>query len=121
MVTAPGGILRRSRSSALDREMAARVYAFPQILAGFEVRNIFAGQCDGFTRLGIAADPRRPEVQRKAAETPNLNTLALGERVAHKVQEMLDCKFDILRRKVFLLARDCFNEFGFCHLFTLRL
>ena len=47
-------------------------------------------------------------MQGKATETANLDPLSLCERVAHKVQKVLDCKFHILCRQVLLLTRDNF-------------
>ena len=59
-------------------------------------------------------------MQGKATETANLDPLSLRERVAHKVQKMLDCEFHVLCRQVLLLARDNFYKFRFGHL-SLRL
>jgi len=75
----------------LYREMAAGVDAFPEVFARLKVRHVLAGQGDSFAGLGIAPDARWPEMQRKAAKPPYLYALALGKRVTHQVQKMLDC------------------------------
>ena len=59
-------------------------------------------------------------MQGKAAKPANLDPLSLRERVAHKVQQVLDGELHILCRQVLLLARDNFYKFRFGHL-SLRL
>src|SRR5690606_28782967 len=44
------------------------VDALPQILARLEIGHVLAGQFHGIPGLRIAADPRRPEMQAKAAK-----------------------------------------------------
>ena len=112
--TLPGG-------STLDREMTARVNSLAQVFAGLEVRDVLSGQRNGFAGFRIAPDSGRSEMQRKAAESAYFNPLAFGQGIAHEVKQVFDRQLYILRREVFLLAGDGFNEFRFCHFFTLRL
>ncbi len=49
---------------------------FAQFLTRLEVRNVFADQRHGIARLGIAPDPRRPKMKRKAAKTSNFDPFA---------------------------------------------
>ena len=46
------------------------------------MRHVLAGQRHGFAGLRVPALPRRPEVQREAAEPADLDALTLRERVA---------------------------------------
>ena len=84
---------------------------FSQILARLEMRHRLARQRNGFAGLRVATDARRTEMEGKAAEAPNLNSLPFRERIAHQVQQVLDRQLDILRRQVFLFAGNRFNEF----------
>ncbi len=88
--------------------MAAGIHALAQILAGLEMRDVFAGKRNRFAGLRVAADARWPEMQRETPETSDLDPLALGQRVAHQVQQVLDSQFHVLRGKMFLLAGDNF-------------
>ena len=99
------------RVLTLDREVSRRVDALAQVLAWLEVRHVLPGQGNGFTRLRIAANAWRPKVQRKTAESANLDPLPLGERVAHQIEQVFDREFDVLGRQMFLFARDNFYEF----------
>ena len=65
----------------------------------------------GFARLRVASDAGRPVMQRETAETTNLDTLPLCERVAHQVQQVLDSELDILGREMLLLAGNGFDQF----------
>src|SRR5690348_5970783 len=58
----------------------AAVDRLAQRLAGLEVRNELFGDHDLLARARIAADARRPPVDREAAEAADLDAMALGER-----------------------------------------
>ncbi len=102
-------------ASAFYWKVLATIDALAQILAGFEMRNVLAGQGHGLAGLGITSDPGRPEVQRKTAEAPDLDALPLRQRIAHQVQQVLDRKFDVFGGQVLLLSGDRFYEFRFGH------
>jgi len=91
--------------------MAARVDAFAQIFAWFEVRYVLTGQSNSLSRLGISTNTRRSKVQRKAAEPSDLDALAPCQSVTHQVKKVLDGQFHILGWEVFLLACDNFYKF----------
>ena len=82
--------LRTAARSVLDGQVPTRVDALAQILAGLEVRNVLAGQRNGFSGLWISADSRWPEVQGKTAKPPDFNALAPRKGITHQVQQMLD-------------------------------
>src|SRR4051812_13759038 len=65
------------------------VHPLAQIFTGFEVGDVLTGQGDGLAGLGIASLPRRPKMQREAAEAADLDALPLGERIAHDLQNLL--------------------------------
>lgn len=97
--------------SAFDREIATGVDPLAKIFARLEMRYVLSGQCYGFAGLRVAAYTGRPEMQRKAAKPTNLNALASRERIAHQIQQVLNCQLNVLRRQVLLLPGDHFNEF----------
>src|SRR5258708_15404404 len=103
------------KDSIANGPVGTLVHALTQILAGLEVRHVLAVQRHGFARLGIAPLPRRPEVQRKAAEAADLDPIALRQRVAHDLQHLLEREFDVLGRQVFLLGGYYFYQFGLRH------
>ena len=72
------------------------------------MRHVLAGERDGLAGLGIAALPRRAEMEAEAAETTNFDSLPLGERVAHDLEHLLERKLDVLGRQMLLLGRDEF-------------
>src|SRR5262249_37362852 len=104
-----------SLSSVADRTACAVIYPFAQILARLEVRHVLAGQRDGFACLRVAALARRTEVQREAAEAADLDASALGERVAHDLEDLFDGQLDVLGGQVLLLRCNELDEFRFGH------
>src|SRR5580698_5118448 len=96
-------ILEKSVPDGLIR---AVIDPFAQVLAGLEMGYVFAGQCDGLAGLGIASLPRRPEVQREAAETPDLDALTLRQGIAHDLKNLLQRQLNVLGRQMLLLRRD---------------
>ena len=102
---------RWKNALALDWKVAAGVHSFSQVLTWFEMRNIFAGERYGLTCFRISANSGRPIMQRKAAKAPYFNAFTPGERIAHQIQQVFDCKLNVFRRQVFLLSGDQFNEF----------
>src|SRR6267154_1671213 len=103
------------RDSIANGPVGALVHALTQILAGLEVRHVLAVQRHGFTRLGIAPLPRRPEVQRKTAEAADLDPIALRQGVAHDLKHLLESELHVLGRQVLLLGSYYFYEFGLRH------
>ena len=53
--------------------------------------------------------------RREAAEAADLDATALGERVAHDLEDLLDRQFDVLGGQMLLLGGDELDEFGFRH------
>src|SRR5688500_12208484 len=102
-------------SSVPDRAPGAVVDALAQILAGLEVRHVLARQRDGLAGLRVAALARRAEVQREAAEAADLDAAALGERIAHDLEDLLDRQLDVLGGQVLLLRCNELDEFRFGH------
>src|SRR5437588_8242783 len=96
-----------------DRPAGPIVHALAQILPGLEVRHVLAGECHRLAGLGVAPLTRRPEVQREAAETANLDALALRERVAHDLENLLQRQLDVLGRQVLLLGSDYLDKLRF--------
>src|SRR5579863_9437141 len=66
-----------SLNSVANGSIRAAVDAFAQILARLEVRHILAGERYSLAGLWIASLARRTEVQREAAESADLDAIAL--------------------------------------------
>src|SRR5205823_1937756 len=85
------------------------------ILPGLEVRHVRTGERHSLADLGVAPMTRRPKVQREAAEAANLDALALRERVAHDLENLLQRQLDVLGRQVLLLGSDYLDELRLGH------
>src|SRR5215510_15357663 len=105
----------RWRSSVPDGPVRAVVDAFAQVLARLEVRHVLAGQRHRFTGLGIAALPRRTEVQRERAEAAYLDAISRRQGIAHDLEDLLERELHILGGQMFLFRRDDLDELGLCH------
>src|SRR5688572_13704315 len=101
--------------SISDGPIRAIVDAFAQILAGLEMRNVLAGKRHGLAGLGIAALPRRPEVQRERAEAAYLDAISRRQGIAHDLEDLFERELHILGGQVFLFRRDDLDELGFRH------
>ena len=99
------------RASVLDREVSAGVDPLAEVFTGLEVRDMLARERYRLSGLRVTADPGRPEMQGEAAESADLDTFALGERIAHQVEEMLDREFNVLGGEVLLLSRNHLDQF----------
>src|SRR5689334_18145557 len=97
--------------SVADRPAGSVVHALAQILAGLEVRHVLAGERHGLPGLGVAPLARWPEVQREAAEAADLDALALRQRIAHDLENLLQRQLDVLGRQVLLLGSNYLDEF----------
>src|SRR6187431_2197792 len=98
-----------------DGTISPVIHAFAQILAGLEVRNVLAGERHGLPGLGIAALPRRPEVQRERAEATYLDAISRRQGIAHDLEDLLERELHILGGQMFLFRRDDFDELGLRH------
>src|SRR4051794_35756258 len=98
-----------------DGAVRAVVPALAQILARLEVRDVLAGERHGFTGLGVAALPWRPEMQREGAEAPYLDAISSRQGIAHDLQDLLERELDILGGQMFLFRRDDLDELGLRH------
>src|SRR5580765_7206124 len=98
-----------------DGAVCSVIDAFAQILARLEVRNVLAGKRDGFAGLGIAALPRRTEVQRERAEAAYLDAISRRQGIAHDLEDLLERELHILGRQMLLFSRDDLDELGFRH------
>src|SRR5262245_8831495 len=101
--------------SVPDRAARAVVDALAQILARLEMRHVLARQRDGLAGLRVAALAWRAEMEREAAEAADLDAAALGERVAHDLEDLLDGQLDVLGGQVLLLRCNELDEFRFGH------
>src|SRR5579875_3430890 len=99
--------------SIADRPARAVVHALAQVLAGLEVRHVLSGERHGLARLRVPPLAGRPEVQREAAESADLDALPLRERIAHDLEDLLERELHILRGQMLLLRRDDLDELGF--------
>src|SRR5512134_678452 len=79
------------------------------------MRHVLACKRDRLAGLRITTLSRRPEMQAEAAETADLDALALGERIAHDLQYLLHRQLDVLRRQVALLRGDELDELRLRH------
>src|SRR6267378_3623060 len=103
-------LARETRSSSVaDRPVGAVVYPLAQILAGL------ARERDRLAGLGVAPLAGRTEMQRETAEAADLDALPLRERIAHDLQDLLECELDILRRQMLLLGGNDLDEFRLGH------
>src|SRR3954471_356397 len=95
--------------------VGAIIHALAQVFARLEVRNVFARQRHRFPGLGIAALPRRPEVQRERAEATYLDAISRRQGITHDLEDLLERELHILGWQVFLFRRDDLDELGFRH------
>src|ERR1700683_3669186 len=98
-----------------NRSISAAVDALAQILARLEVRHVLAGPRHGLAGFRVPALARRREMQREAAEAADLDAIALGQRVAHDLEHLLECELHILGRQMLLLRGDDLDQFRFRH------
>src|SRR6187549_3405194 len=91
------------------------VHALAQVFARLEVRNVFAGQRHRLAGLGIAALPRRTEVQRERAEAPYLDAISRRQGIAHDLEDLLERELHILGWQMLLFRRDDLDELGLGH------
>jgi len=70
------------------------------------MRNVLPRKRNSIASFWVSAHPRRPKVEGKASEAANLDSLTIGERIAHQLQNMLNRKFHILSGKMFLFTRN---------------
>src|SRR5665213_3643970 len=108
-------VLAASARSIANRPVGAAVDALAQVLAGLEVRHVLACQCHRFTGLGIAPLTWRTKMQREAAKAPDLDAIALCQRVAHDLEHLLESELHVLGRQMLLLRRNDLDQFRFCH------
>src|SRR4051812_4444104 len=101
--------------SVADGTIRSVVDSLAQVLAGLEVRNVLAGERHGFAGLGIAALPRRPEVQRERAEATYLDAISRRQGITHDLEDLLERELHILGWQMFLFRRDDLDELGFRH------
>ena len=88
----------QASSSIADRLIRTVVDPLAQIFARLEVRYMFAGKRHRLAGLRIAALPRRPKMQREAAESANLDAFSGRQRIAHDLQQLFHGEFHVLRR-----------------------
>ena len=67
----------------------ALIDAFAQTFSGFEMRDMFSRQRNGFAGFGIATHPRRTVVQREAAEPANFYSVPTSQTATHDRQDVL--------------------------------
>src|SRR5690606_35100761 len=107
--TRSGAFLRFGRRGHHPADLLA------QFLARLEVRHVLARQRHRLAGLGVAAHARRPVVQRKTAESTDLDALAGGKRASHHLQQRLDGKVHVLGLQVRLAACQDLDQFGLGH------
>src|SRR5690606_1098226 len=110
-----GAVRTETTPSIADRRPHALVDPLAQVLAGLEMRHVLAGQRHRFAGLGIAPLSWRAEMQREAAEAPDLDALPLRERITHDFQDLLQRQLDVTRGQMLLLRRDDFDQFRLRH------
>jgi hypothetical protein len=71
-------IERLSRPYAIGRSLT--VQALPELLSGLEEGDVLLLDVDRFTGPRVAADPRRPALDRERAEAAQLDTIATLQR-----------------------------------------
>ena len=73
------------------------VHTLAQFLPRLEVRHVFGRHLHLLPRLGVASRARGPVIEPEAAESPDLDALALRQALPHGVEDHLHRKFRILR------------------------
>src|SRR3569623_1593886 len=85
------------------------------------MRHVLARQGHGRAGLRIATHARRPVMQGKTAKTTDLDAFAIGEGVAHLLQQALDRQLHVVEGEVLLAFGERFDQFRLGHeLSTLR-
>ena len=85
-------------------------------LPGLKCGTRFSGTITLSPDFGIASDARRPAVQRKAAETADLDALAGRQGVGHRIEDGLDGVLRILGHQLRITLSQAGNQFGLGHL-----
>src|SRR5689334_16620566 len=88
------------RSSVPDWAIRSIIDPLTQVLARLEVRYVLAGERHRFSGLGIAALPRRPEVQRERAEAAYLDAISRRQGIAHDLEDLLERELRSEERRV---------------------
>lgn len=91
--------------------LAVDICTVTQFFAWLEVGNVFTFQFHFVTRFRVTTSARCAVVQRKAAESPDFNALALGQRSGHVLEHLFDRILNDFRRDMSMLASKSFNQF----------
>src|SRR6056297_105602 len=116
--TAPRITASPSSQRHIGSVSRSQVHALAKFLAGFEMRHVLAGKCDGVAGLGVAADSGRPEVKAEAAESANLYPVAAGQRCAHLLDDGSNRQIHVGLTEMLLLVGQLFDQLGLGHAIT---
>ena len=108
---------RRAKLVAL-RGRALRVLAvqaITQFFAGFEERHKFFRHRHRLARARIASLARAAMLDRKSAETTQLDAIAPGQRIDDLVKDNIDDAFHVAVIEMRVRPGDFLNEFGLDH------
>ena len=89
--------------------------SFAQFLARLEMRDVLFRHLHPLAGLRIAPGPRRPVVEPEAAESADLDALALGQTFGHGIEDHLDREFGILGHQLRELRRQAVDQLRFGH------
>src|SRR5689334_7833116 len=103
-----------SNNPCLDR-LLLDIHPLTQFLASLEVRHVFGRHLHFFPRFGITPGARGPVIEPETAEAPDLDALALGQALAHRVEDHLHREFRILRHQLRVAYRQLRDQLGFGH------
>src|SRR5437868_832816 len=85
-----------------------------QLFARLKERDLFGGNFDALSRLGVASYPRTPLASTEAAKAADLNLVAGAQRAHHAVKNGFHDHFTILAGK-FRQTRNFVDQIGFGH------
>jgi len=97
--------------SAFGYGLAVNVCTVSQFFARLKMGNVFTFQFHFIARFRVTTRTRCAVMQRKAAESPDFNAFALGQRCGHVLQHLFYSILNDFRRNMSLLASKSFNQF----------
>jgi hypothetical protein len=107
-----GRFLRARHRPRID---GLRADGFTQGLARLEVRHAPLGDVHALAGARVAAQARRPAIDREAAEAADLDAVSTDQCVAHRVQNGLDGCIGVALRQLAEALGQQFDEIGTGH------
>lgn len=79
------------------------------------MRTVFGRDPNALASLRIASGPRRDHIHAETSKIPDLDPVATRERILHRRQDQVDCRFDILLGKSWKVLDQAGGQIRFKH------